>query len=142
MYATVDDMVTRFGTTELAQLTDRVNKPASAVDAAVVTRALADADALIDGYIAKVYRLPLSQVPEILAKYAADIARYYLHGKAAEKDGPILRAYDQALTWLRDVSRGLVQIDVGGTAPEQPAGGTIQASGPDRLFTRDSLRGL
>ncbi len=141
-YAAQQDLVDRFGQLELIQLTDRTNRPPTTVDAAVVGRALADADALIDGYVGKVYDLPLSPIPPVLTKMAADVARYFLHGKAADKDGPVARAYDQAVAWLKDVSRGLVKLDVAGEEPAQPGGGTVRASGPDRVFSRQSLRGM
>ncbi|MBP6543227.1 MAG: DUF1320 family protein, partial [Piscinibacter sp.] len=51
-YATQADMVARFGETEIVQLTDRVNMPPVAVDAAVLGLALESADAEIDGSLA------------------------------------------------------------------------------------------
>jgi phage gp36-like protein len=140
-YATKQDLIDRFGQAELVQLTDRTNRPASTVDEVVVDRALADAAAIADGYLGKVYALPLAETPPALVKHTADIARYYLHGKAADKDGPVSRAHDQAIAWLRDISRGLIQIDVGGAALPQPAGGTVRVSGSDRIFTADSMKG-
>lgn len=139
-YATKQDLVDRFGMTELVQLTDKVNRPASVIDDVPVTRALGDADALIDGYVGKVYRLPLSAQPPVLTKVACDVARYYLHGKAAEKDGPVERAYSEAAAWLKDVSKGLIALDTEGVAPAQAGGGSVKASAPNRVFTRDTLR--
>ncbi len=140
MYATQQDLIDRFGQTELVQLTDRTNRPATTIDETVVGRALSDADELIDGYVAKLYALPLSSVPPRLTKIACDIARYYLHGKAAEKDDPVWRAYNDAITWLKDVAKGLVVLEADGVAPEQSGGGEVQITTPDRVFTRDSLR--
>lgn len=139
-YATQQDLIDRFGNTELVQLTDKVNRPATTIDPTPVTRALTDAAALIDGYLGKLYRLPLSAVPPVLTKNACDIARYYLHGKAAEKDGAVAIAYGEATGWLKDVSKGLVTLDVEGVAPAQSGGGSVKASAPGRVFTRDSLR--
>ena len=56
-YATVQDMVDRFGERELVQLTDSA---LLAVQAAPAERALADAQALADGFVGRVYRLPLA----------------------------------------------------------------------------------
>ncbi|KQQ85847.1 hypothetical protein ASF65_04740 [Aureimonas sp. Leaf324] len=89
-YASLQDLIDRFGDRELIQLTDRTNRPASVIDQTVVGRALADADALIDGYVGKVHALPLAAVPPALVKTAADIARFYLHSKP-EKDGAVCR---------------------------------------------------
>lgn len=141
-YATMQDLVDRFGQLELVQLTDRTNRPPTTPDETTVGLALVDADALIDGYVGKVYELPLPSVPASLVKCAADLARYFLHGKAADKDGTVARNYDQAMRWLRDVSNGLVKLDIGGAEPPQPGGGSVRASRPDRVMTRDRLRGL
>lgn len=141
-YAVRQDLIDRFTETELIQLTDIVNRPPTTVDEVTVARALTDADALIDGYVGKVYALPIASVPHALTKVGADIARYYLYGKRAEKDGPIERAYLQAVRWLRDVASGQVQIDVGGVPAAQAGGGTVHMTGPDRVMSRDNLRGL
>lgn len=141
-YATQADLVERFGVTELIQLTDRVNRPASTMDDVVIASALADANGLVDLHVGKVYQLPLMSAPVVLVKAAADIARYYLHGKSADKDGPVLRAYEQALTLLESIAANDVTLDAGGAAPGTAVGGAVQASRPDRAFTRQSLRGL
>lgn len=141
-YATQQDLTDRFGAEELAQLTDRTNFPVTTIDPVVVGRALDDASALSDGYLTKVVRLPLAVVPEVLVKTTADIARYYLHGKAADKESPVTRAYNEAVAWLRDVSRGLVELSVGGETPAPAGGGSVKAVAPNRVFTRHTLRQL
>lgn len=139
-YATQQDLIERFGEQELIQLTDRVNIPVSTIDDVVVTRALTDASAFADGYLKKVMALPLNVVPPVLTKNIADIARYYLHGKSADKDSAVTRAYNEAVAFLRDVARGTVELTDGGEVPAAAGGGSVQATAPDRVFTRDSLR--
>lgn len=140
-YATQQDLIDRFGETELLQLTDRQNMPPSVIDAVVVGRALNDADGLINSYLGKVYRMPLSVVPTVLVKRASDIARYHLHGEAAPKDGDVYRNYRDAVDWLKDVAKGLVTIDAEGVTPAASGGGSVKASAPGRVFTRDTMRG-
>jgi len=141
-YAVSQDLVDRFGSTELEQLTDRTNVPPSTIDSVVVGRALADADGVIDGYIGKQYALPLSVVPPVLVKAAADLARYFLHGEAADKDSIVTRNYNNTIAWLKDVAKGLVAIDDGGELPDQAGGGAIRANPSTRVFRRDTLRGM
>lgn len=141
-YITRQGLIDRFGQTELVQLTDRVNRPPTTIDDTVVNRAIGDAAAEIDSYLAKVYDLPIASVPAVLEKKAADIARYFLHGKSAEKDGPVDIAYRDAIAWLRDVARGLVEIDTGGEKPAQAGGGAVRTSAPNRVFTRNSMGGM
>jgi phage gp36-like protein len=137
-YVTKQDLIDRFSEQELIQLTDKTNRPASTIDDVPVDRALSDASALIDSYLGKLYRLPLSIVPPILTKCAADIARFYLYGKSAEDT--VKGAYDDAVSWLTSVSKGLVTIDAEGVAPVHAGGGQVQTSAPARIFSRDSLR--
>lgn len=142
-YARKSDLIERFGERELVQLTDRTRTPPTTVDDVVVDRALGDAASLIDGYLGKVYALPLATVPTNLTKIQADVARYYLHGKAADKDSAVTRAYGEAIAWLRDVAAGRIRLDDGaGDAPAPLPGGAgrVQAGRP--VFTRDTLRGF
>lgn len=141
-YATRQDLIDRFGELELVQLTDRENVPPSTIDDTVVDGAIADATGFIDGYLRKVYALPLASVPANLVKLTADVARFYLHGKAAEKDSPVAIAYGQAQSWLRDVSKGLVQLDVDGSAAQAAPGSAGRVTGSDPVFTRHTLSGF
>ena len=97
-YAVKQDMVDRFRATELIQLTD-VDSVANAIDDTVLDRALDDADAEIDGYLAGRYTLPLATVPRVLTNIACDIARYRLHDD---------RATEQVTTRYRDAIRLLL----------------------------------
>ncbi len=140
-YVTKQDLIDRFGEEGLIQLTDR-DGTLNAVDDVVLGRAIGDAVSLANTYLAKVYRLPLALVPAALTKICSDLAWYYLHGDAADKDAKVTRDYTAALSWLRDVSKGVVELEVGGETPPQAGGGSVQAVAPSRVFTRDSLRGF
>ena len=69
-YASQQDLIDRFGETELKQLTDRDLD--DAIDAVVVEQALADADKTIDAYIGRRYDLPLASTPALLIGLACD----------------------------------------------------------------------
>lgn len=141
-YVTQAQLETRFGTDLLIKRTDRTNTPKTTIDTTVVAAAIADAEALVDGYLGKVYALPLSVVPPILTRVAGDVAIYYLMGDTAEKDGSWHRAYREAMAWLADVSKGIVSIDAEGITPAPQGGGAVRTSVADRVFTRDSLSGM
>lgn len=139
-YATQADLVARFGTTELAQLTDRT--AGTTIDATVVSAALADADALIEGYLAQRYALPVSPVPAMLLRVAADVARYLLHGNAATD--AVRTAYEDALKVLRDLADGRAALPgaaaaPAGATPAAAGGGRVLVAAPDRVFARASL---
>lgn len=139
-YAVKQDLIDRFGELELIQLTDRTSSVPTNVDDVVVGRALADANAWIDGYLVKLYALPVAAPPPVLVKIAADIARFYLHGEAASDS--VRRAFEDAEAWLRDVSRGVIGLEIAGVPAAQPGGGAVRVEGPVRVMSRDSLRGL
>jgi hypothetical protein len=84
--------------------------------------------------------LPVAEVARRLR--LCDIARYFLHGKVAEKDGEVERAYREAVKLLTDISAGRASLAIAGVEPEAAGGGSVRISTPDRVFTRDSLGGL
>jgi len=140
-YVTQQNLIDRFGEKELIQLTDRTNLPATTIDATVVAAAIGDAEKLADSYMAKRYALPLNPVPDVLVPVVANIARYNLHSEYAEKDSAVTRNYKDAVAWLKDVASGIVQLEADGVASDQPASGQVQISAPDKVFSRDSLKG-
>ncbi len=82
-YATIVDLQDRLGEARLVQLTDRADPPLGVVDVVVAQKALDDADAEIDGYLAGRYVLPLATAPAVLRVHAITIASYRLLGTAA-----------------------------------------------------------
>lgn len=140
MYVALQDLLDRGWERKLIQLTDRTNRPATTIDEITVDRHITDACSLIDSYLVKAYSLPLASAPPALRKVAADLAFYFLHGDAVEKDGAVAVAYRDALRWLEQVARGLVVIEDAGVVPAPAGDGRILAKGPERIFSRDSLR--
>lgn len=140
-YATLQDLIDRFSETEIIQRTDTTNRPATTIDQTVVDRAIADAEAMADSYIAKRYELPLADPPPVLTGVVADIARYHLHDGLATKDSPVAINQATAMRWLREVAQGLVQLESGGVAPDQAGDSEVRTAAPDRVFSRDSLGG-
>lgn len=134
-YATQQDLVDRFGSDELIQLTDRTN--VGTIDSTVVTRALGDADAEINGYLAGQYALPLATVPAVLVRLACDIARYQLSADRVTES--VRDRYKDAVAMLSKISRGDVQLGVAvGQAPA-PTDSGIAFTAPDRVFSRTKL---
>jgi phage gp36-like protein len=116
-YATQADLTERFGATELAQRTDRTN--GTVIDVAVVTRALADADAEIDGYLATRYSLPLDSTPAVVNRLACEIARYRLYDDGVPET--VRTRYQDAVSLLKRLATGEVQL--AGVAAVAAAGG-------------------
>ena len=132
-YATQQDLVDRFGELELIQLTDRADPPADAINATVVGKVLADADAEINGYLATRYTLPLAPVPTIIERLAADMARYYLYEDRVTEQ--VKERYDTAVKFLTAVSKGVVTLGVDAASAAPAESGGAQVAAGDRVFT-------
>lgn len=139
-YATVAELATRYGEDELIQLTGRAGS--GMMDTAVVQRALDDADAEIDGYLASRYRLPLPTTPALLARIACDIARYRLWKDRASDE--VRARYEDARRLLENLASCRVSLGLpAGLPPEQQPAQSLAAakSGPAPVFGPDQMVG-
>lgn len=134
-YATQADLIDRFGETELAQLTDRDN--GAILDPTVLNRALADADAEIDSYLAARYQLPLASVPTALVRVAADLARYRLYDDRVTE--AVRNRYQEAVGYLKAISAGGVVIDGASPLAVASSGLAVKVSTADKVFGGDAL---
>lgn len=139
-YTTAEEMEERYGQRMLVQLTDRATPPAGTVDATVLARALADSDAMIDGYVGSRYQLPLSTVPPTLRDIALAITIYKLHRvEPAKKIGD---DYRDALKQLGDIAAGRMKLEVEGAAPPPSPGGGVRSTAAEPRFTDENLEGF
>ena len=136
-YATRQNMIDRFGEEELVQLTDRKDPPARVIDDGVLTKALEDASAFIDGYLQGRYTLPLTNVPTTLERIACDIARYYLYEDAVTD--AVKQRYQDATRFLADVSAGRIDLGLDSANNAVTVSNTPEYSAPDRVFTAETL---
>ena len=134
-YATQQDLVDRFGTPELAQLTDPVS--GTTINATTVARALGDADAEIDGRLAPRYQLPLASTPLVLVRVAADLARYFLWDARATEQ--VRNRAQEARRLLDQIAAGDVVLGGATVLAAGPAAVAVVASSPTRTFSSDLL---
>ncbi len=139
-YATQTQLIQRFGAAMLVNLTDRAEVATGVIDTAVIDRALADTDAMIDGYLAPRYILPLAEVPPLLADIAMQIAIYKLH--VTEPDPKIGKDYDTALKMLRDIGTGAVRISAAGVEPAGASANGVVVTDRERPFAADQMKGF
>ena len=134
-YTTKAEMIARYGETEITELTDRMG--AGVVDVSVLNKALTDADALIDGYLAARYTLPLATTPTMLVGLASDIARFKLWDDSAPEE--VRKRYEDALAQLKLLSQGGVVLppDAQGDKPAQASG--MDYYSQERVFTAETL---
>lgn len=139
-YATLTDLIDRYGEAMLIGLTDRGAAPTGAVVTSVVDAALADADAVIDGYLLTRYALPLSTVPDLIVTLAEAIAIYTLH--TYEPDPKITKDYEAAIRSLRDISGGVIRLQVAGSEPADVGGTGVQITDRERPLTAENMKGF
>lgn len=107
IYIDKPSMIAMFGEQEILQLTDRDRSQGAVVDV-VLDRAMATAESEANSYLGAVYTLPLPSVPEALRSFVGDITRYYLYDEQPTEQ--VQKRYDRAISWLRDVAKGLVKL--------------------------------
>lgn len=139
-YTTQAQLTERYGAAMLVNLTDRAAVATGTIDGVVIDRALADTDAMIDGYLAARYILPLASVPPLVADLAMQIAIYKLH--VNEPDPKIAKDYDLALKMLRDISSGTVRLGVAGVEPASSGASGVVVTDRERPFTEASMKGF
>lgn len=132
-YCTTQNLIDRFGETELIQRTDRTGT--GVIDTAVLNEAISDADAEIDGYLTA-YALPLTTIPANLERMACDIARYYLFGDVMIDQ--VKARYDNAIGYLKLVAKGQISIapDTTGTVTA-PSSDSAQFQSSPSVFGRE-----
>lgn len=163
-YATVADLVARFGELELIQLTDVTNIPPSTIDTPRVEVKLADAAAFVDGYVGQVYRLPLTGcakpatvpggeveyvAPPVITRLTCDLARYYLYDDLAPEN-EVYRRYKAAVRELEAIANGGAELACpwGGSpgaligSDAQSGSAETYASFSPRQITDETLRGF
>jgi phage gp36-like protein len=129
-YCDSDDLALALGADRLLQL---ASDDGEELDTDVVAGAVADAEAEIDAYCGARYAVPFSTVPGIIRKRCVDLAVYALYGRAAEIPEDVQRRRDDAVAFLKDVSRGTAGL--GASAPDPDAGPSVSTSKTDRIFT-------
>ena len=137
MYIDVSDL----GMTEavLAQLTDDDSTGSKNDD--IITAAIEDAQAVVDGYCGKRYMVPFTDPTRLVKKLTAMLAKYNLYARRDEITESVDALHKDAIKTLSDISTGKVSLGIEPEpAPAAETGGTI--SGPKKVFGRDNLKGF
>ncbi|MDM1247915.1 DUF1320 domain-containing protein [Acinetobacter sp. R933-2] len=110
MYATRNDLETRFGEGEMQQL-EIMQTVSNSIE-----EALQDASEEIDSYIAVRYKLPLPQTPSTLKRIACNIARYRLYFQRPTEE--IENRYKAEIDFLKRVADGKAVLNILNTQNE------------------------
>lgn len=140
-YSSLQILLDRVGEATLVALTDRSEVPLGVVDADVLARALADADAVVDGYLAARYKLPLTSTPALIADLATAISLWKLHTSTPEDK--VKADYDAAIKTLRDIAQGVIRIPDAAGVDATPSGAQgVQFIDRERPFTPENMTGF
>jgi phage gp36-like protein len=141
-YALPRDIINRYPNRDLVQLTNE-DPTATTVNTAPLQQALDDASAEIDGYLEGRFALPLTDPPAVLNRLAADIAIYRLQALRPLHDvEDARRRYDDAVAMLTKVAAGALTLGLAADNQEPaPATAAEGTQGPNRVFSRDTLKG-
>lgn len=139
-YATLAQLTARYGERLLLQVTDRADPPAGAIDTGLVAQVLCDTDALIDGYLAGRYVLPLATVPPLLPPLAQAIAIYKLHVFEPEKK--IADEHQAAIADLVRIANGTIRLPAAGVEPVGNDASGVMTIDRERDLTPEGMRGF
>ncbi|MDR2208818.1 MAG: DUF1320 domain-containing protein [Azoarcus sp.] len=129
IYATLQDMITRFSITELAQLTDIAVPPAEP-DAEKINTAISDATALVNSYLSQRYHIATigcadpdggdeKIAPPVITRMVCDLARYNLHTNITEEHDAFIRQ-KAVIKLLQAIAAG--EVSIGCPLGDSPAG--------------------
>lgn len=102
------------GAQVLIELCDQDGTATGEVNTAVLAQAIAETDGWIDSFVAKQRAVPLSPVPAVIARIAAQETVYRLRtnkprAPLTERDE---QRHQENLTHLRDIAKGVVTLGV------------------------------
>ncbi|MFB9372419.1 gp436 family protein [Algimonas porphyrae] len=137
MYATREDIVSRFGEDVLIGAADA---DGLIVDARI-TAALEAASAEINSYVGVRHTLPLTSVPPILVEHCVVMAIYKLNSGADMGTEDMETRNKQALGWLKDLSNGRATLGLD-SKPGQKSPRPVVTTGTPRQFSRHAMREL
>lgn len=109
-YCTIEDIETQTSTPTLIQLSS--DNGQEEVNRVVVEEAIIYSSTLIDGYLRGRYTLPLNIHFPLLRILAIDLSIYRLYSRRMRNEMPevIQTNYDNAISTLRDIQKGVITL--------------------------------
>lgn len=139
-YCTLQQLKDRYSEQLLVEVSNRGAVATDQVDATLIARAIADADAVIDGYLKVRYALPLSpEVPALVTDLSLAIAVYKAHASVVAQK--IRDDYRDALKTLAQISAGAIKLDVAGLEPAGGGAGEVRTNQPERPLSAATMKG-
>lgn len=137
------ELESRLGADDIARLANRDTAPGE--DATAIATALSDAEAEILSYIRLVAPLPLADVPEILKRLCAVVARYNLWRRDTPADHPAYISYRDSVRELQAIAAGEIALPIvsgdntGANAASSAGFASVSSA---RVFSDATLTGM
>lgn len=139
MYCTLDDLKKAIPEENLIQLTDDTGL--GVIDNEKIDDAIDYAQQLIDGYLRGRYTVPLDPVPQLIRRFAVDMAVFHLYSRRFELDMPqtMIERRKEIIRLLEQIQQGKVLL--GMETPQSPGQGYYKTNktSENRVFTDDVL---
>lgn len=135
-YATVADMVARFGDVEMIHASDRDDN--HQINTSVIEGAINDASDFIDGHLAGRYALPLQTSPKMLTRICCDIARFYLDDSTVTEKQQ--NAFDTAKSVLSKLADGRMSLGLPVDSQPEQTDGDIEMQSAGSVFGRNQSK--
>ncbi|WP_086652332.1 gp436 family protein [Acetobacter cibinongensis] len=111
-YATVQDMIERFGERALIDATRNLNQDRDVMDVIAINKKLESASATVDTYLQRRYEVPVRPVQLPVVDATCALARYALcQMDDSEPALQIQTGRKDALKWLSDIASGAATLD-------------------------------
>lgn len=138
-YIVKADILEQITEADLIELTD--DDSTGSVNDSFVNSAIANAEGEVDGYLATQYATPVTPVPDIVKAFTVDVAIYRLYGRRQGATEAIEKRYNNAIRFLKEVSKGVVTLGVKVPAPEN-SGSQVDIISDGRIFDNEKLDGF
>lgn len=140
VYATKQDLIDR---DESMLWNFAIDRTTGELNDTYINQALEQADDEINSFLTR-YVLPLAIVPSMLNKLAITITFYWLADRDQQATNLLEDRYKNALTTLREIGSGKRDLGLPVTdKPTETSLGKVElVQSNERIFTRDSLRGV
>jgi len=137
MYATLADLQAVLSPAELIQLAD--DDGVGSPDPVVVERAIADAQAEVDGYVGARCNVPLPLPPPLVRRLTVDLAIWQLYNRRDLVTEARKIQAEAARRLLKQIAEGLVTLGLPVSQQASPPPSIVSS---ERRFTRGSMEGF
>lgn len=137
MYATLADLQAVLNPVELTQLAD--DDGDGSPDSVVIERAIADAQAEVDGYVGTRHPVPLPTPPALIRRLTVDLAIWNLYNRRDLVTDARKAQADAARKLLANIAQGTVTLGLPVSQQAPPPPSIVSST---RVFTRNQTEGF